>query len=115
MPHPDAPLSSIEDKTKNTSRLSPLMLNGKGSSLAPQLSLDDDNLEMKNIAAAEPVVNSSQDIMQLARLGDIAAVQKLYDTVIFTPLYCDVEGITPLHVSLSRIWIPMTLFELSGF
>lgn len=76
------------------------MLNGKGSSVAPQLSVDDGNLEMKNITAAEPGVAASQDIMQLARLGDIPSIQKLYDAGTFTPLHCDDEGITPLHVSL---------------
>ncbi|KFZ07484.1 hypothetical protein V501_06398 [Pseudogymnoascus sp. VKM F-4519 (FW-2642)] len=97
MPHPDAPLQTAEDRSKNTSNLSPLMLNGKGSSVAPQLSVDDGNLEMKNIAAAEPALDASQDIMQLARLGDISSVQKLYDADVFTPLHCDDEGITPLH------------------
>lgn len=100
MPHPDAPLQTVEDRAKNTSNLSPLMLNGKGSSVAPQLSVDDGNLEMKNIAAAEPALDASQDIMQLARLGDIPSVQKLYDAGVFTPLHCDDEGITPLHVCL---------------
>lgn len=100
MPHPDAPLQTAEDPSKNTSHLSPLMLNGKGSSVAPQLSVNDGNLEMKNIAAAEPALDASQDIMQLARLGDIPSIQKLYDAGAFTPLHCDDEGITPLHVSL---------------
>ena len=102
MPHPDPSLLSVEDQAKNTSHLSPPMLNGKGSSLAPQLSVDDGNVEMKNIATAEPALDASQDIMQLARLGDIPAIQKLYDLGAFTPLYCDDEGITPLHVSLFR-------------
>lgn len=99
MPLPDAPLPPAEDKAERTSHFSPLMLNGKGSSLAPQLSVDDSNVEMKNITTAEPALDGSQDIMQLARLGDIPAIQKLYDLGTFTPLYCDDEGITPLHVS----------------
>lgn len=82
------------------------MLSGKGSSVAPQLSVDDGNLEMKNITAAEPGVAASQDIMQLARLGDILSVQKLYDAGTFTPLHCDDEGITPLHVGfLGNCWL----------
>jgi hypothetical protein len=60
MPLPDASLPSVEDQAKNTSHLSPLMLNGKGSSLAPQLSVDDSNVEMKNIAAAEPALDAGQ-------------------------------------------------------
>lgn len=100
MPHPDESLQSAENQSKSTSHLSPLMLNGKGSSVAPQLSVDDGNLEMKNITATESALDGSQDIMQLARLGDIPSIQKLYDAGAFTPLHCDDEGITPLHVSL---------------
>jgi palmitoyltransferase len=36
--------------------------------------------------------------MQLARLGEVAAVQKLFETRKFSPIYKDEEGITPLHV-----------------
>jgi hypothetical protein len=41
-----------------------------------------------------------EDIMQLARLGDVGAVQALFDSGKVAPSYRDGEGITPLHVSL---------------
>lgn len=37
------------------------------------------------------------DIMQLARLGEIGAMQKLFDTKKFNAKHKDEEGITPLH------------------
>lgn len=38
------------------------------------------------------------DLMQLARLGEIGAIQKLFDSGKFTAKYKDDEGITALHV-----------------
>ncbi|KOS22207.1 Palmitoyltransferase AKR1 [Escovopsis weberi] len=37
------------------------------------------------------------DIMQLARIGDIAAMEKLFETGEYDATYSDDEGITPLH------------------
>ena len=45
-------------------------------------------------AAPEP------DVMQLARVGDIPAMQKLFDAGDIDATYADNEGITPLHVRL---------------
>lgn len=39
-----------------------------------------------------------EDIMQLARLGEIGAIQKLFDSGKYDATYADEEGITPLHV-----------------
>lgn len=39
-----------------------------------------------------------EDIMQLARLGEIGAIQKLFDKGKFDARYKDEQGITPLHV-----------------
>jgi hypothetical protein len=39
-----------------------------------------------------------EDIMQLARLGEIGAIQKLFDSGKFDATYTDEQGITPLHV-----------------
>jgi len=39
-----------------------------------------------------------EDIMQLARLGEIGAIQKLFDRGMFDAQYADEQGITPLHV-----------------
>jgi hypothetical protein len=39
-----------------------------------------------------------EDIMQLARLGDIQGIEALFESEKFDAHYCDAEGITPLHV-----------------
>ena len=41
--------------------------------------------------------------MQLARLGEIAAIQKLFDSGKFDATFKDEQGITPLHVRI-RAW-----------
>jgi hypothetical protein len=76
----------------------PIMLNGKASAAAPKLSDNDDNVEMKNMLSSGPDAQLDEDIMQLARLGNIPAIQKLFEAEKFHPTYCDTEGITPLHV-----------------
>ena len=83
---------------KTSTRPTSFMLQGKGSTLAPQLSTADGNLELKNMAAPAAAPAEDHDIMQLARLGDVEGIRKLYDEAVFKPDYCDDEGITPLHV-----------------
>jgi palmitoyltransferase len=39
-----------------------------------------------------------EDVMQLARMGEIGAMQNLFTAKKFTASYRDEEGITPLHV-----------------
>ncbi len=78
--------------------VSPIMLNGKASAAAPKLSDNDDNVEMKNMLSSGPEAHLDEDIMQLARIGNIPAIQKLFDVGKFHPTYCDPQGITPLHV-----------------
>lgn len=78
---------------------SPIMLNGKASVAAPKLTDTEQNVEMKNMLSSEPRLQLDEDIMQLARLGNISAIQALFDAEKFHPTYCDAEGITPLHVN----------------
>ena len=40
-----------------------------------------------------------EDIMQLARLGEIGPIQRLLEDGKYDAAYKDEEGITPLHVS----------------
>ena len=40
-----------------------------------------------------------EDVMQLARVGEIGPIQKLFEEGKFDATYKDHEGITPLHVS----------------
>lgn len=70
--------------------------NGKASAVAPKLS-DDDHVELEDMLPAGQAVNPEEDIMQLARLGDIPGIEALYDSGKYEPTYCDAEGITPLH------------------
>ena len=56
-----------------------------------------------------------EDIMQLARLGEIGPIQKLFDEGKSDAKYKDHEGITPLHVSkLSAIRTLSTLTDTVG-
>jgi len=75
----------------------PIMPNGKATAVAPKLS-DDNHVELSEILPSGPAVSPDEDIMQLARLGDIPAIEKLYESGRFDASYCDAEGITPLHV-----------------
>lgn len=71
--------------------------NGKASAVAPKLS-DDEHVELEDMLPTGQAVNPEEDIMQLARLGDIPGIEALYDSGKYEPTYCDAEGITPLHV-----------------
>src|SRR5438045_835742 len=94
--------------------VSPIMLNGKASVAAPKLTDSEQNVEMKNILSSEPGPQLDEDIMQLARLGNIPAIQALFDAQRFHPTYCDAEGITPLHVHFLADFfgsLTLTLFQ----
>lgn len=75
----------------------PMMPNGKASAVAPKLS-DDDHVELADMLPSGPGMDPDEDIMQLARVGDIQGIEKLYDSGKFDASHCDEEGITPLHV-----------------
>jgi ankyrin repeat protein len=75
----------------------PSMPNGKASAIAPKLS-DDTHVELEDMSHPGQDLSPENDIMQLARMGDIQGIEKLYDSGKYDALYCDAEGITPLHV-----------------
>jgi hypothetical protein len=54
--------------------------------------------ELDDMADKKPSLPVEEDIMQLARLGEIGAIQKLFDSGKFDATYTDEQGITPLHV-----------------
>lgn len=71
----------------------------KGGAATPKLNSQD--MEMGDLpggdaAAAQP------DIMQLARVGNMAGMEKLFESSEYDATYTDDEGITPLHVCNSR-------------
>ncbi|QKX59009.1 uncharacterized protein TRUGW13939_06138 [Talaromyces rugulosus] len=71
----------------------------KASAAPPQAVTD--GVELKDMPAGgdggRPLLPVEEDIMQLARLGEIGAMQKLFDTKKYNAKYKDEEGITPLH------------------
>ena len=86
---------SQEDHKENSNPAKTMMPSGKTAAASPKLS-GDEHVEMTDLPLSGPQEND--DIMQLARLGDIAAIQRLFDKGKFDAQYCDEEGITPLHV-----------------
>lgn len=52
------------------------------------------------MANERPSLPVEEDLMQLARLGEIRAIQKLFDTGRYDATYTDEQGITALHVSI---------------
>lgn len=69
----------------------------------PAVSPQEAVVELKHMnSGSQGVKNGSiplgEDIMQLARLGEVGAMQKLFDTKGLSASYKDDEGITPLHV-----------------
>ncbi|KAH7062845.1 AFG1-like ATPase-domain-containing protein [Paraphoma chrysanthemicola] len=53
--------------------------------------------ELDDMADKKPSLPVEEDIMQLARLGEIGAIQKLFDSGKFDATFKDEQGITPLH------------------
>lgn len=52
--------------------------------------------------------NSNQnDIMQMARVGDLAGMEKLFENSDYDATYTDDEGITPLHVRTPQLGYPV--------
>ena len=73
--------------------------NGKAGAVPPKVT-GDGNMELENMdgLAAQEKLPLHEDIMQLARLGEIGPIQKLFEEGRYDANYKDSEGITPLHV-----------------
>ena len=54
--------------------------------------------ELDRIEPPKPI---EEDLMALARLGELRAIQKLFDSGKYNANSADEQGITALHVSLS--------------
>lgn len=87
------------------SKRSPTSSNGKAS-VAPPKATVDEHVELKDMLPTTPTLSIEEDIMQLARMGELSAIQKLIDGGKFGVDFTDEEGITPLHV------IPLTLLSI---
>lgn len=57
-----------------------------------------DKVELSDLDASPPRLAVEQDLMQLARLGELRAVQKLFDSGKESARSTDEQGITALHV-----------------
>ena len=86
-----------EEDFDSTKAPLPIMLNGKSNAAPPQVSKNED-VELSNIPDREIKLPLHEDIMQLARLGEVGPIQKLFQDGKFKADHCDKEGITPLHV-----------------
>ena len=76
----------------------PTLPNGKASAAPPKVS-GDGNMELEDVGQQEDKLPLHEDVMQLARVGDIGSLQRLFDEGKVDSSFRDKEGITPLHVS----------------
>jgi hypothetical protein len=76
----------------NSSSAVPIQPSSKSAAAAPKLASE---MEMGSLPADEQ--DPPDDIMQLARIGDVAAMEKLFESGDYDATYSDDEGITPLH------------------
>lgn len=70
----------------------------KSTKAEPQVNSD---LEMGSLGNDNGNGNSAEpqtDIMHIARIGDVPAMEKLFESKEYDATYCDDEGITALHV-----------------
>lgn len=58
------------------------------------------------MSTSPPQLPVEQDLMQLARLGELRPIQKLFDSGKYTAKSADEQGITALHVCLEETGIP---------
>jgi hypothetical protein len=91
------------------------MSNSKGTVVAPKVSdVHSEAVTSIDTSQTNQVAEPSVDIMQMARLGDIAGIKLLYESKKFNPTYCDSEGLTPLHVSLLGFFVSFVTNKFSG-
>lgn len=78
----------------------PIQPAAKGTKVEPQVNSEMELGSLGNGHAEE--ANLEADIMQAARTGDIAAMERLFESKEYDATYSDDEGITALHVRPSR-------------
>ncbi len=91
-------MSASSDTPHGAAPTAPALANGKASAAPPKVT-GENTLELDKMSLPEEKLPLHEDIMQLARLGEIGPIQTLFETGKFTARYKDQEGITPLHVS----------------
>ena len=76
----------------------PALANGKASAAPPKVT-GENTVELDEMPPPEDKLPLHEDIMQLARLGEIGPIKTLFETGKFDASFKDQEAITPLHVS----------------
>jgi hypothetical protein len=61
-----------------------------------------ERVELSDLEASPPQLPVEQDLMQLARLGELRGIQKLFDSGRYNAKSTDDQGITALHVRWKR-------------
>ena len=91
-------MSDLEDATLTTQQTSaPSMPSSKSAPASAETSKMD-TVELSSMQNGDTKLPLHEDIMQLARLGEILPIEKLIQDGKYTANYKDHEGITPLHV-----------------
>ena len=90
--------SASSDTPHRVAPTTPALAKAKASAAPPKVT-GENNVELDRMAPPEDKLPLHEDIMQLARLGEIGPIQTLFKTGKFNARYKDEEGITPLHVS----------------
>ena len=90
--------STSSEAPRGAAPTTPALANGKASA-APPKTTGENTVELDKMVPPEDKLPLHEDIMQLARLGEIGPIQTLLETGKFNARYKDQEGITPLHVS----------------
>ena len=77
----------------------PALANVKSGAAPPKVNKDEAvKLKALEDATSQEKLPLHKDVMQLARLGEIGPIQKLFEAGKYSADYKDDEGITPLHV-----------------
>ena len=92
-------MGSINTSSSTTSGApaAPIQLSGKSNAATPKLNSE---VEMGSLPGDSQGPND--DVMQVARIGDVPAMEKLFESGEYDATYSDDEGITPLHASAER-------------
>lgn len=93
------PPSAPSEGTRSVAIGPPAFANGKSGVASPKVTQDKD-MELEDIDgfSAEIKLPLHEDIMQLARLGEIGPIQKLFEEGKYNATHKDGQDITPLHV-----------------
>lgn len=90
--------SASSETPHGAAPITPALANRKASAAPPKVTSENSSAT-DQMAPSQEKPPLHDDIMQLARLGEIGPIQTLFETGKFTARYTDQENITPLHVS----------------